>query len=212
LKDRIEALQPWFQHIVFPDGTEVGTWPTEAKCEALTEGLVLEGKSALDIACMSGAATLWLERQGCAVRGCDIADFNADQFAVVKEAFEMRAEYDHCSVYDLPAQYAWRFNVVLMMGLYYHLKHPLLGLERAWEVTDEVLLIEGEVDRFGWDVPARATFYKDQYLGDPTNWWVPTVKCLEDWCWCLEGAQKVEIIYPMLVPSRAGVRVWRTGG
>jgi hypothetical protein len=69
-----------------------------------------------------------------------------------------------------------------------------------------------EVDRFGWDVPARATFYKDQYLGDPTNWWVPTVKCLEDWCWCLEGAQKVEIIYPMLVPSRAGVRVWRTGG
>jgi hypothetical protein len=152
--------------------------------------------------------SLHLERAGAVVTGCDVEPHCAAQFALLREAFWLEAIYEERSVYDLSA--SDRAEIVFMPGVYYHLRHPLLGIERAWEVASEVLLLEGEVDDRGWSVPPQATFYLGDYKGDATCWWVPSLRCLQDWCKSLPGVGDMETVWPWLDwTQRAAVRVWR---
>ena len=82
------------------------------------------------------------------------------------------------SVYDLDKLEVRDFDVVIFAGVYYHLKHPILALEAIRRVMKPggTLLIEGAVD----DTPGH---YED-CLGDPSNWWVPTVACVQQWVAC----------------------------
>jgi tRNA (mo5U34)-methyltransferase len=65
------------------------------------------------------------------------------------------------------------FDVVLLLGVLYHLPHPLLALERIASVTGELLILDTVVDLVGFRRPAVA-FYPDRQLNnDPTNWWGP---------------------------------------
>ena len=101
------------------------------------------------------------------------------------------------SVYDLPALNE-RFDIVLFMGVLYHLRHPLLALDILHEhVTRDLLvfqsMLRGSADtrRFEEDYdfryaghfedPAypRMYFVEHKYAGDPTNWWVPNRACAE---------------------------------
>jgi tRNA (mo5U34)-methyltransferase len=72
------------------------------------------------------------------------------------------------------------FDVVLFLGVLYHLKHPLLGLERLRSVTGELAVIETEaVGGPG----SYLEFYGGRELGDdPTNWWAPTEDALVALC------------------------------
>jgi hypothetical protein len=199
----VHALDPWFQRFEFPGGVTVGGWPTDRKLEELLRPLGLpEGMTAIDVGCMSGAGMLWLERRGFEVWGCDIHPRCAGQFRLVKRAFGMRAQYRDLSIYDLDAE----ADVVVMLGVYYHLQHPLLGIQKAWEATKKLLVLEGEVNA---KAGCSADFHRGEYKGDGSNWWVPTLDCLHDWCGSLPGIRAIEMIHPLLSECRAGVRVWR---
>lgn len=206
--DMTEDFAPWFQAVSWPDGSFTSGWPTYDKAKLLCQGVTLEGKTAFDVGCMAGMAALAMEQAGAKVIGSDIEERCRLQFEQVRRAFKMSATYKHCSVYDLP-QTLGQADVVLMMGVYYHLRHPLLGLEQAWAATREVLLIEGEVGPGGWQAPMVASYWPEEYKGDESNWWVPTLQCLEAWCRGLPGVQKLEMIWPFGLDSRAGVRVWK---
>lgn len=204
---KVAKLNPWYQRVEFPDGTVVGTWPTEEKCALLAGEIDLRERTVLDVACMSGMATKWFEEQGATVQGCDIDVNSLLQFALVKKAFGLKADATSISVYDLDPDLG-HFDVVLMMGLYYHLQDPLRGLRATWDMTvaGGVLLLEGEIsDKDG----CFADFYEHEYLGDATNWWVPTKECLLAWCRTLPGVARIETVWPFIVPSRMGVRIWK---
>lgn len=206
--ERAAATGPWCQGVTWPDGTSSGVWHTERMVGELTSGVDLTGKRVRDIGCWSGVTSLHLERAGAVVTGCDVEPHCAAQFALVREAFGLVAAYEERSVYDLSV--GDRASVVFMPGVYYHLRHPLLGIERAWEVASEILLLEGEVDDRGWDVPSQATFYLGEYKGDATCWWVPSLRCLQDWCKSLPEVGDLEVIWPWLDwTRRAAARIWR---
>ncbi len=79
---------------------------------------------------------------------------------------------------DLPA--FGSFDVVLFLGVLYHMKHPLLALQRLRSVTNEVAIIETEAVA---DAGSYAKFYGGSDLNaDPTNWWVPTEEALVALC------------------------------
>ena len=71
LGDRIFSLEPWFQHIEFPNGVTVCGWRTEETAAILTSGIDLKGKTLLDVGCMSGAMSKLFEEQGAEVTGIE---------------------------------------------------------------------------------------------------------------------------------------------
>ncbi len=74
---------------------------------------------------------------------------------------------------DLSPETVGTFDMVLLLGVLYHLKNPLMALERVASVTKRLLIVETVLDLVGLRRPAAA-FYPDRELnGDPTNWWGP---------------------------------------
>jgi tRNA (mo5U34)-methyltransferase len=90
-----------------------------------------------------------------------------------------------------------RFDIVLFLGVFYHLRHPLLGLDLAAAACADTLLVqslakdgvagpvdgEGDpgflgLDRLREDSWPSMSFVEHELAGDPTNWWVPNPSAL----------------------------------
>jgi tRNA (mo5U34)-methyltransferase len=76
------------------------------------------------------------------------------------------------------------FDVVLFLGVLYHLLDPYAAVRRLAEVTNEVAIIEtAAILTPGLEVyPLVAFFPEDELLGDPTNWWAPNAAALAGMC------------------------------
>ncbi len=159
----------------------------------------LSGKRALDIGAYDGPYSFELERRGASVLALDIQDPDHTGFNVAKRIKESSIRYMTCSVYDMPRDLLGEFDLVLFLGVYYHLKNPVLAFERIWEVLkdDGTMYFEGAVldhafgiDRFWQDkseVLAQiaplpiAYFTSGAYASDTSNWFIPTQACLLEW-------------------------------
>ena len=204
-REQIEAAGPWFQRITFPDGTEVGCWCTQETVSRLTAGIGLGGLAVLDVGCMAGAMSLYCEEAGATVTGCEPDPRYLMQATLVMKAFGSSMELVPLSVFDMSPFRGW--NVALLSGVYYHLQDPLGGIRAAWELCSNVLCIEGEI-MAGAEPTAR--FVLGEHKGDGSNWWIPTERCLLDWCATLGGKIENLTTDADRERERALVRVWRT--
>ena len=94
-------------------------------------------------------------------------------FQLARRALNSKVEDVDIYVMDLSPERPGVFDVVLFLGVLYHLPNPLLALEKVAAVTKDLLVLETVVDMVGVSRPAAA-FYPDRELnGDPTNWWGP---------------------------------------
>lgn len=95
-------------------------------------------------------------------------------FELARTALGSHVEDVDVDVMDLsPTTVGGPFDVVLFLGVLYHLRHPFFALERVASVTRGLLILETVVDMLGMSRPAVA-FYSDRELNnDPTNWWGP---------------------------------------
>jgi tRNA (mo5U34)-methyltransferase len=101
------------------------------------------------------------------------------------------------AVYDVP-QLKERFDLVLFMGVLYHLRHPLLALDLLHDHVARDLLVFQSMQRGSRDVPdirddyhfwdtevfergefPKMFFIERSYSGDWTNWWIPNRACVE---------------------------------
>jgi tRNA (mo5U34)-methyltransferase len=195
----IEALGPWFHNLHLPGGLQtapshpLGDFPA-FKWAALAPHLPedLTGWTALDVGCNAGFYTIELARRGARVTGIDMDPHYLAQarWAVAQLGLADRVTLRRMQVYRL-ASLPGRFDLVLFMGVLYHLRHPLLGLDLVARKVGRLLvfqslLLPGDAvatppeDRAlddrdlladpGW--PALA-FVEGRFAGDPTNWWVP---------------------------------------
>jgi tRNA (mo5U34)-methyltransferase len=106
-------------------------------------------------------------------------------------------ELRELSVYDVGVL-GERFDIVLFLGVFYHLRHPLLALDLIHEhVARDLLVFQsmqrgsseiealeedypfGEVELFDRPSFPRMHFVERRYSGDQTNWWVPNRACSE---------------------------------
>jgi len=111
-----------------------------------------------------------------------------------------------------------RFDVVLFLGVLYHLRDPLGALRRVHALCGDVAIIETEAIAIGGHPHAAAA----QFMGtrkrnyDPTNWWAPTAVALERWC-LAAGFSRVEHVGSRppepragtVSPCRVAVHAWR---
>lgn len=156
----------------------------------------LSGKSVLDIGCNAGFYSLEMKRRG--AERVVAVDFDEDYLAQARFAAEVTGaeiEFHQLSVYDV-AKLGEKFDLVIFMGVFYHLRHPLLALDLIHEhVAKDLLLFQSmqrgsnEIMPVQQDYPFSETsifqdagyprmyFVEHQYTGDPTNWWIPNRAC-----------------------------------
>ncbi|WP_372618246.1 TIGR04290 family methyltransferase [Falsiroseomonas sp.] len=204
IRRRVAALGPWFHNIELggvrtaPDHF-LGDYPA-IKWRGFAHALPadLSGKSVLDIGCNGGFYSIEMKRRGAArVLGVDSDEAYLAQARFAAEVSGQEIEFRHLSVYDIAAL-GERFDVVLFMGVLYHLRHPLLALDliREHVVGDmlvfqsmqrgaaEVAPVSGDYefsDTAPFDDPGwpKLHFVEHRYAHDQTNWWVPNRACAE---------------------------------
>jgi tRNA (mo5U34)-methyltransferase len=204
LRQRVAEFPYWYHRIELPGGVTTPGWaPISPAAYRIPDDL--SGKRVLDVGAWDGYWTFEALRRG-ARRVLAIDDFS-DYMGTLKESDRHAwATFDFCrevlgygedrcqrkelSVYEVSEESVGRFDVVFCFGTLYHLRHPLLALDRLGAVTDERIFVESAIlddyspyrGGLGQGYPGGqmvAEFYPDnQYGGNATNWWVPTVLCL----------------------------------
>ncbi len=204
IEARVRALGPWFHNLdlggvwTAPDHF-LGDYPGpvwRAIAPALPEDL--RGKTVLDLGCNAGFFSLEMKRRGAArVVAVDFDRRYLAQARLASEISGLELELRELSVYDVAAL-GERFDVVLFMGVLYHLRHPLLALDlvRAHVARDLLVfqsMVRGSEGRFPaapdypfserevFDHPAwpKLHFVERRYAEDETNWWIPNRACAE---------------------------------
>lgn len=179
-----------YHSIRLPDGRVLeGAMPLayqEERWESFGLPADLSGWRALDVGPWDGYFTFELERRGADVTAIDYADL--DTFRKLHRLMGSRARYRKLDVYDASPATLGEFDVVLLLGVLYHLKHPLLALERICAITREVCIVETFVVdsadfRAGTAAPIPyAEFYETGELGGQLdNWCGPTVSQVQAW-------------------------------
>jgi tRNA (mo5U34)-methyltransferase len=204
IRRQVEVLGPWFHNLdlrgvpTAPDHF-LGDYPA-VKWKRFAQAIPadLTGKTVLDIGCNGGFYSIEMKRRGASrVLGIDFDDAYLSQARFATEVAELDIEFRKLSVYDV-ASLGERFDIVLFMGVLYHLRHPLLALDLIREHVAEDLLIFQSMQRGSREVGPvsddytfwttdlfdepfypKLHFIEKSYAGDPTNWWVPNAACVE---------------------------------
>jgi tRNA (mo5U34)-methyltransferase len=91
-------------------------------------------------------------------------------FLLAREELGSCVEDIDLDVMELEPSIVGAFDLVLFLGVLYHLRHPLLALERVAAVTAKQLILETHVDLTWSRRPAMAFYPNQQLNADPTNW------------------------------------------
>jgi SAM-dependent methyltransferase len=169
----------------------------------------LRGMRVLDIGAASGWNSFECERRGAEVVAVDYVEY--EEFTAVKRLRDSKIEYAIAEIEEITPERFGRFDYVLFFGVLYHLRHPLLGLERVCSVTSGVALVES----FTIDAePSRdrcfLEFYEtDELGGQIDNWCGPTTQCIMAMTRAA-GFPRVDLLY--VDQRRAGLVAHRRWG
>ena len=177
----------------------------------------LDGESVLDIGTTNGGVAFELERRGAGrVVAVDILDANTFGFNAIRDLLGSRATHVQASIYELPELLQEQFDIVLFLGVLYHLRHPLLALDNVRRLTRhwayiESAICDAELPQVAGESVVR--FYRQRELGDdPTNWFAPSLTALSQWCESC-GLEPVQIrAWPDGAASRGLVSARPTDG
>ena len=199
LRRQIEALGPWFHNLHLPGGEQTvpdhflgGDFPG-FKWEQIRSHVPqdLTGWRVLDVGCNAGFYSFELARRGADVLAIDVDPHYLAQarWAAKQFGLQDRVEFRQLQVYDL-ARSSEQFDLVWFMGVFYHLRYPLLALDILAQRTRRMMMFQtlslpGEEvypDTADHPITERAplldagwpkmAFIEHKFSGDPTNWWV----------------------------------------
>lgn len=143
----------------------------------------MTGMDVLDVGCWDGFFSFLCEKRGArTIVGCDIWETTGQEaFNFAREVLDSKVIPLKESVMDLDPEIDGRFDLVLFLGVLYHLKDPLGGLEKIGAMVKPggKAVIDTVVDvKTLYDRPLMAFYPGAELNGDPTNWWVPNIPAL----------------------------------
>jgi tRNA (mo5U34)-methyltransferase len=214
--ERRVAAHRWYHSIDLGGGIVTrGIDDTPLRLARLELPASLAGLSVLDIGAWDGFFSFECERRGAArVVATDYYSWHGSGwgakagFELAREALGSRVEDVDIDVMDIAPEPLGTFDLVLFLGVLYHLRHPLLAIEKIAAVTRGTLVLETVVDLVGLGRPAMA-FYPDRELNrDPTNWWGPNQAAVVGMLKSA-GFDDVSVVTPIPGPLHRGARaVW----
>jgi 2-polyprenyl-3-methyl-5-hydroxy-6-metoxy-1,4-benzoquinol methylase len=198
IRERIASVPYWFHRIeIAPGIVTPGEDDSPGKIHRLGIPKDLLGKRVLDIGAYDGFFSFECERRGAEVVAIDTIPYGQSGFKVAHELLGSKVRFRSASVYDLNPESFGQFDLVLCLGVIYHLRHPLLGLEHIHSICKGTLILETQIcDEYFIDARGKiaslhavapsvnktaiAQFYPGAELnGDPSNWWSPNLAALE---------------------------------
>ena len=215
LSARVAALR-WYHTIDLAPGVRTpGTDDTPSRLAQLDLPVSLAGKSVLDVGAWDGFFSFEAERRGAQrVVASDYFSWHGPGwgtkagFELARSAFGSRVEDMDVDVMDISPERVGTFDVVFFLGVLYHLRHPLLALERVASVTRELLVVETVVDLVGFRRPAMAFFPGTELNRDNTNWWAPNAPCMEAMLRSVGFARVRQVTSLPGAPYRAARAAW----
>src|ERR1700722_464511 len=139
----------------------------------------LSGKRVLDIGAWDGWFTFEMERRGAEVMAVDCVE--SANFQYLRRELKSKVDYRILDMYDLTPEKLGRFDIVLFLGVLYHLKHPLLGLEKVCALTKGMAAVQTFVSP-DTGSPAMEFFEMTELGGQFDNWVAPNVACVLAMC------------------------------
>ena len=207
----------WFQSFRLADETIDGLGPYEAlkaRADRLFQGRI-EGRSVLDVGAWDGFFSFEAEKQGAA------RVLATDHFCWSGPGWGTKAGFDYVharsgslvesldiDVFDISERTVGSFDVVLFLGVLYHLKDPFGGLERVASICKETLMIETAGAMFDCQEPVMRFYLGAELNNDSTNFWAPNPPCLENMLREL-GFQRVEFLESPEGANRILARAFR---
>ncbi|MFW6373771.1 MAG: TIGR04290 family methyltransferase [Thermodesulfobacteriota bacterium] len=204
IQQKIEDLKPWFHNLHLPDGSQtapdgfLGDFPAYKWAE-LADHIPrnLSGRQVLDIGCNAGFYSFELARRGAAVTALDMNPHYLAQARWAAEVYGLQetVRFRRMQVYDL-AREDRAYDLVLFLGVFYHLRYPFLALDVVRRITAGKLVFQSlsmpgkpgsvpenlpfdereKLEGAGWP---KMAFIEHRLADDPTNWWVPDGACME---------------------------------
>jgi tRNA (mo5U34)-methyltransferase len=204
IRDRVMELGPWFHNMTLgnvetaPDHF-LGNYPA-VKWAAFAHVVPtdLRGQTVLDVGCNAGFYSIEMKRRGAdRVVSVDTDPFYLEQARFAAEINGVELEFHQMSVYEI-GSLGEQFDLVLFLGVLYHLRHPLLALDLLYEcaVRDKLVFqamqrgnstiqpVEPDYPFSEQEIFRRPGFpamyfIEHNYSGDSTNWWIPNAACAE---------------------------------
>lgn len=185
--DTINSIK-WWHTIELPEGTTPGKCPTEEQdWKASFIPRSLKGKSVIDIGAWDGLYSFECEKRGAA---CVLAtdnffrreddQRNARGFYYAAEKLKSKVTFLEMDI--LKKSNLGPFDLVLFFGVLYHVKHPMLAIERVRDLCKpggrvllETVVINGKHPYLFF---CKGKLNKK----DPTNYWLPTPNCIKEMC------------------------------
>ncbi|MBI5305819.1 MAG: DUF1698 domain-containing protein [Chloroflexi bacterium] len=206
-KQYLVQSRSWYHSIEIEAGLVTPGWLSQAHLQQVLKYLQFpdsfEGLTVLDIGAWDGFFSFEAERRGAKrVVALDVDPPDTHGFAIAKELLDSRVEFVRGNVYDLSAEVHGNFDIVFFFGVFYHLRYPLLALDRIRQVVTKYLLMETNcmdnhlvlanqeavpltaIDPRLVDIPLYR-FYRHDELnpGDFSNWFSPNRRAVEDALW-----------------------------
>lgn len=198
-QELVDSVEHWYHRIeVAPGIVTPGVNDSQMVMGLLDLPESLAGMRVLDIGTRDGFFAFECERRGAReVVAIDYLPPDQTGFPVARELLGSEVEFRQGNVYELSREGLGAFDLVLFLGVLYHLRDPMLALDRIWGVAegrlivetqlidDALLTVSGEFKRLVdldpelADVPLMQ-FYPGAALNeDPTNVWAPNEACLQ---------------------------------
>lgn len=187
LVDEVSTLS-WYHRIDLGNGLVTpGRSSASPTVIRALDDIDFTGKRVLDVGCWDGLWTFESEKRGAAeVYAIDDVSqrsfHDTRTFRLAKEILRSNAYYFPETPLERVPELGIKFDIVLFLGVYYHLRDPLRALGLLRNVLNEggIIVIEGPVSYSRRK--SFATFlYNDISLRDHSNWWIPSIRCLEEW-------------------------------
>ena len=213
--DEIEALKHevagirWWHQIDLGNGIITpGDDPTSSRLKHLKIPDDLTGLSVLDVGAWDGFFSFEAERRGARrVLATDSFCWDGEGwgtkagFELARRVLRSRVEDLTIDPLDLRPEIVGTFDLVLFIGVLYHMRHPLLALERVASVTGNMLILQTQVDLVAIERPAMAFYEGTEFNKDPTNWCGPNPQAVIAMLRAA-GFRKVEIVDESIRPEQ----------
>jgi hypothetical protein len=200
-----------YHSIELPDGSVIpgiiGVDALRARVRSFSIPEDLRGKRVLDVGAATGWNSFEMERRGADVVAIDCVEF--EEFHMAHKLLGSNVEYRVLDVDELSPGTLGLFDYALFFGVLYHLRHPLLGLERLCALTREAAFVESFVTDDGPypDAPCSMEFYETNELGGQIDNWVgPNTNCLMAMC---RAAGFARVSFEHNTDRRSGLTCYR---
>ena len=217
LARRVAELE-WFHSIDLGSGVVTpGTDRSEEKLARLGLPEDLRGRSVLDIGAYDGFFSFAAERRGAdRVLAVDTLAWERGPgsgwpcFSLAHSTLSSRVATQKLDIHTLAEAGIGTFDIVMCLGVVYHLKDPRRALKAVAEVTEDLLILETHTDVTHLRRPGVVFYEGDELAGDASNWCGPNERMLAMWLRDV-GFREVEVVHRRSVGRRALRALYRAG-